>query len=457
MLSRFLSLLNTELNAAILPNPILLNFIALQVGEAFAFLLIFIFVILSALVSCSETALFSITTTEKTILKKSISRKDRQILLLLDDPKHLLAALLVANNLFNLSIIVLSAFLTGHILDAYSHPILAFFVQVILVTLVLLVLCDIIPKAYASGNPLKVTNRLLYFIFLVRAFFYPFASILSSSTSFMDKYILRRNRTLSKDDLSDALELASQHMPQVQQKILKDIIQLGNKDVKEIMQPRIDIVAFDQETGFAELLAKAVESAFSRIPVYSSTPDNIVGILYTKDLLAHTDKDNSLSWRSLLHPPFFVPESKKISDLLEDFRKKKMHLAIVVDEFGSTSGLVTLEDIVEEILGEINDEFDEEKIVFSKLDEHNYVFEGKVSLGDFCRTIGIDEGIFQLHKGGADTLAGLITEVAGRIPEKNEKIKFERLLFTIEAADKRRIQRVKVTVGEKPVEIIAQE
>jgi len=445
------------LSADILLHPIFLNFIALQVGEAFALLLIFVFIILSAFVSCSETALFSITTSEKATLKNSISRKDKQILVLLDNPKHLLAALLVANNFFNLSIVVLSAFLTGHILNAFAHPILAFSIQVVLVTLILLVLCDIIPKAYASGNPVKVTSRMLYFIFLVRAFFYPFASMLTVSTSFMDKYIMRRNIKLSKDDLSDALELASQHIPQVQQKILKDIIQLGDKDVKEIMQPRIDIVAFNRETGFAELLSKAVDSAFSRIPVYTSTPDNIIGILYTKDLLGYSGKDDSFDWRTLLHPPFFVPESKKISDLLEDFRKKRMHLAIVVDEFGSTSGLVTLEDIVEEILGEINDEFDEEKIVFSKLDEHNYVFEGKVTLGDFCRTIDVDEALFQEHKGGADTLAGLIMEVAGRIPEKNEKIKFEYLLFTIEAADKRRIQRVKVTIGEKPLQAIAEE
>lgn len=436
------------MDAAILPAYIFFNIVALQVGEAFAGLLIFVFIILSALVSCSETALFSITTAEKNTLKTSASRKDKQILLLLENPKHLLAALLVANNFFNLSIIILSAFITGNMIDALAHPILTFTVQVILVTLILLVLCDIIPKAYASSNPVKVTGIMLYFIFLIRAFFYPFASILTTSTSFMDKYVMRRNSKLSKDDLSDALELASPHIPQGQQKILKDIIQLGDKDVKEIMQPWIDITAFNQDMKFSELLPKAVDSAFSRIPVYQSTPDNMVGILYTKDLLEHTGKDDSFNWKSLLHPPFFVPESKKISSLLEDFRKKRIHIAIVVDEYGSTSGLVTLEDIIEEILGEINDEFDEEKVVFSKLDEHNYVFEGKVTLGDFCRTIGIDEDILQLHKGGADTLAGFITEVAGRIPEKNEKIKFAYLLFTIEATDKRRIQRVKVTLEE---------
>lgn len=274
-------------------------------GEAFAFLLILVFIILSALVSCSETALFSITTPEKSLLKKSISRKDKQILLLLDNPKHLLAALLVANNFFNLSIIILSAFLTGHIVNVFDHPILTFVLQVVLVTLVLLVVCDIIPKAYASGNPVKVSGRMLYFIFLTRAIFYPFASVLTTSTSFMDKYILRRKTTLSKDDLSDALELASQHIPDTQQKILKDIIQLGNKDVKEIMQPRIDIVAFNEQTGFEELLSKAVDSAFSRIPVYRTTPDNMVGILYTKDLLVHNGENNSFNWEELTTPALF--------------------------------------------------------------------------------------------------------------------------------------------------------
>ncbi|HSY76597.1 MAG TPA: transporter associated domain-containing protein, partial [Bacteroidia bacterium] len=209
------------------------------------------------------------------------------------------------------------------------------------------------------------------------------------------------------------------------------------------------IIALDERLKFTELIAKAVDCGFSRIPIYHSSIDSISGVLYTKDLLAHSDKDDTFNWKYLQHKAFFVPESKKINDLLEDFQKKKIHLAIVVDEFGSTSGIVTLEDIIEEILGEINDEFDEENIVYSKLDDHNFVFEGKITLGDFCRKANIDETLFQEKKGGSDTLAGFIIEVSGRIPEKHEKIKFSHITFTIEAADKRTVQRVKVTIGEK--------
>jgi gliding motility-associated protein GldE len=412
---------------------------------AIVLLLIAVLVILSALVSASETALFAISSPEKSNLKNSVLRRDKQILHLLENPKRLLATLLIANNFFNLSIIILCAYITGQAVNVSAHPVIAFVLQVICVTILLLVVCDIIPKAYASSNPLKVTNSLLYFVFFNQAMFFPFASALTSSTSFLDKYIMKKRMALSPGDLSEALDLTSHQMPGGQQKILKDILALGNKDVKEIMQPRIDIVAFEASTEFGELLKKAVESGFSRIPVYRGSHDNMTGVLYTKDLLAHTG-DESFNWISLLHEPFFVPESKRINDLLENFQQKKMHLAIVVDEFGSTSGIVTLEDIVEEILGEINDEFDEEKIIFSKLDEHNYVFEGKVTLGDFCRTTAIDETLFQSRKGGADTLAGFIIELSGRIPEKNDKIKFENLLFTIEAATKRTIQRVKVTI-----------
>jgi CBS domain containing-hemolysin-like protein len=214
------------------------------------------------------------------------------------------------------------------------------------------------------------------------------------------------------------------------------------------MKPRIDIVALDDSLTFTELLKKAIECGFSRIPIYKGSIDSITGLLYTKDLLAHSDRDDTFNWKYLQHKAFFVPESKKINDLLEDFQKKRMHIAIVVDEFGSTSGIVTLEDIIEEILGEINDEFDEENIVYSKLDEHNYVFEGKITLGDFCRKTNIDESLFQENKGGADTLAGFIIEVCGRIPEKHEKINFSHITFTIEAADRRTVQRVKVTIGE---------
>lgn len=368
---------------------------------------------------------------------------------MLENPKHVLASLIVANNFFNMSIVILSSYITGRFISAYAHPLVVFLIQVVLVTLVLLFLCDTMPKAYASGHYLKVSRNFLGFIYVMRALFYPFASVLVFSTAFMDKYILRNKPVLSSADLSEALEITSKEdMPQAYQKILKHIIQLSNKDVKEIMQPRIDIIAFDEKMTFTELFKNAVDCGFSRIPIYKDTLDTISGVLYTKDLIAQIGKDDAYNWKILLHRVFFVPESKMINDLLDDFREKKIHLAIVVDEFGTVSGLVTLEDIIEEILGEIIDEFDEEKLIYSKLDEHNFVFEGKVSLVDFCRIVEVDETIFQEKKGGADTLGGLMIELCGRIPEKKEKINFANLVFTIEMADKRTVQRIKVTVKE---------
>jgi len=412
------------------------------------FIIILILIALSGLVSCAETALFFISAADKEMLGASSNKKDKQLLYLLENPKHLLASLIVANNFFNMSIVILSSYATGKFINSYSHPALVFFIQVVLVTLVLLFLCDTMPKAYATSHYLNVSRSFLVFTYVIRSVFYPFASVLVFSTAFMDKYILRNKPVLSTADLSEALKITSkEEIPHGYHKILKDIIQLGNKDVKEIMQPRIDIMAFDQKLPFAELLSKAVDCGFSRIPIYQSSLDSISGVLYTKDLIAHTGKNDSFNWSSLLHRVFFVPESKMINDLLEDFREKKIHLAIVVDEFGSVSGLVTLEDIVEEILGEISDEFDEEKLIYSKLDDHNFVFEGKVSLVDFCRIVEVDETIFQEKKGGADTLGGLMIELCGRIPEKKERINFATLLFCIEAADKRAVQRIKVTVN----------
>lgn len=433
------------------PHIILLVF---PIGKVLTVSLsILILIFLSALVSCAETALFFISSADKNTLAASENKKDQQLMTLLENPKHLLATLIVANNFFNMSIIILSAFTTERFINPHFHPVLIFFIQVVLVTLILLLLCDTIPKAYAAAHHLSVAQSLLPFVQVIRAIFFPFASLLVLSTAFMDKYLLHKRPLLSTADLSEALEITSQEeMPHGYQKILKDIIQLSNTDVKEIMQPRIDLIAFEEKTPFTVLLAQAIECGFSRIPIYRSSLDTISGLLYTKDLIAHMGNDDSFEWKTLLHPAFFVPESKMINDLLEDFRERKIHIAVVVDEFGSTSGIVTLEDIVEEILGEISDEFDEEKLVYSKLDDNNFVLEGKVSLGDFCRILEIDESLIQEKKGGSDTLAGFIIELCGRIPEKKEKISFANLVFTIEAADKRTVQRVKVTIKEPAAE-----
>lgn len=409
-------------------------------------LIILLLISLSALVSSAETALFSISATERNTLKSSDQKKDVQIVHLFENSNHVLASLIIANNFFNMSIIILTAFITQNTINTHIYPVPAFLIQVVGLTLILLLICDTVPKGLAASHSLGVARNLVVFVYIIRSLFYPFASMLVISTSFLDKYILRKKGGLSAANLSDALEITAPTIPQGQRKILRDIIQFGNKDVKEIMQPRIDIVAIGENLPFTELLKKAVDCGFSRIPIYSASPDSVIGILYTKDLIACTGEADTFNWKTLLHPPFFVPESKKINDLLEEFRENKIHLAVVVDEFGSTSGIVTLEDIVEEILGEIRDEFDEDKLIYSKLDDHNFVFEGKISLVDFCRITELDPAVFQEKKGGADTLGGFIIELAGRIPEKKEQLQFANYTFTVETADRRTVQRIRVTV-----------
>ncbi|NNM95098.1 MAG: gliding motility-associated protein GldE [Bacteroidia bacterium] len=407
---------------------------------------ILVLIILSALVSSAETALFSISAAERSVLKSSDERRDLQIMHLFDNSNHVLASFIIANNFFNMSIIILTAYVTEGLISIHIHPVIDSIIEVVGLTLIILLICDIIPKGLAASHALGITRSLVVFMFVIRSVFYPFASLLVLSTSFLDKYILRKKAGLSAANLSEALEITAPAIPHGQRKILRDIISFGNKDVKEIMQPRIDIIAFQDNLPFTELLKKVIDCGFSRVPIYSSSPDTITGILYTKDLIARTGESDSFNWKTLLHPPLFVPESKKINDLLEQFREDKIHLAVVVDEFGGTSGIVTMEDIVEEILGEIRDEFDEDKLIYSRLDEHNYVFEGKISLIDFCRITELDPVIFQEHKGGADTLGGFVIELAGRIPDKKEQVKFANLTFSIEAADKRTVQRIRVTL-----------
>jgi gliding motility-associated protein GldE len=267
------------------------------------------------------------------------------------------------------------------------------------------------------------------------------------TTSLLDKLIKPRSHNISVDELSQALDLTSdEDIPEEDHKILKGIVKFGNTDVKQIMQPRTHVTAFETKLGFSKLLSDITSYGFSRVPVYKETLDNIVGVLYTKDLLQFIGEPDSFNWQGIIRPPFFVPENKKIDDLLREFQVKKIHLAVVVDEYGGTSGIVTLEDVIEEIVGEINDEFDDDDLVYSKLDENNFVFEGKAPLNDIYRILEIDGEDYEDAKGEADTLAGFILEIEGRIPTKNEKITFKNLIFTIESADNRKIKRVKITI-----------
>jgi gliding motility-associated protein GldE len=380
-------------------------------------------------------------------LKSSGTNLDEKILHLIETPKRLLATLLISVNFINIAIVILSSYVMNELFDFTQDYFLGFIIQVVAVTFLILLVGEVTPKIYATQNPLRASRVLIYFVQLLQKIFYPVSTFLIFTTSLLDKLIKPRLHNISVDELSQALELTSdEDIPEEDHKILRGIVKFGNTDVKQIMQSRTHVTAFESKVDFKKLLADLTSFGFSRVPVYTETLDNITGVLYAKDLLQYIDEADDINWLKIIRPPFFVPESKKIDDLLREFQSKKIHLAVVVDEYGGTSGIVTLEDIIEEIVGEINDEFDDDDLIYSKLDENNFVFEGKAPLNDIYRILEIDGEAFEDAKGEADTLAGLIIEIEGRIPTKNEKIEFKNLLFTIESADNRKIKRVKITI-----------
>jgi putative hemolysin len=407
----------------------------------------FLLLVLVALVSAAESAFFSLSPTSIDELKTSGTKLDAKVLQLIEAPKRVLATLLISVNFINIAIVILSTFVMDELFDFSQNLLAGFIIQVVVVTFLILLIGEVTPKIYATQNSLRTARLLIYFVQFLQRLFYPVSSFLIFTTSLLDKIIKPKTHNISVDELSQALELTSdEDIPEEDHKILKGIVKFGNTDVKQIMQSRTHVTAFEYKLGFTKLLSDLTSSGFSRVPIYKETLDNIVGVLYVKDLLQYINEPDGFNWQGILRPPFFVPENKKIDDLLREFQHKKIHLAIVVDEYGGTSGIVTLEDIIEEIVGEINDEFDDDDLVYSKLDDNNFVFEGKAPLNDIYRVLGIDGDAFEDVKGTADTLAGLIIEVEGRIPTKNEKITLKNLLFTIEAADNRKIKRVKITI-----------
>ena len=411
--------------------------------------------VIVSFVSAAESAFFSLTPTDMEELKTSGSKTDEKILKLVAAPKRLLATLLISINFINIAIVVLSTLVMEGLFEfsTESH-IVGFIIQVVVVTFLILLVGEVIPKIYATQNPLSSTRVLVFFVQFLQRIFYPVSTFLVFSSSFLDKVIKPKSHNISVDELSQALELTSdKDIPVEDHKILKGIVKFGSTDVKQIMKSRMDVVAFEYEREYTKLLEDITTSGFSRVPIYKEKLDNIAGVLYAKDLLQYIDEGNDFNWHSIIRPPFFVPENKKIDDLLREFQTKKIHLAVVVDEYGGTSGIVTLEDVIEEIVGEINDEFDDDDLVYSKLDDNNYVFEGKAHLNDVYRILEIDGEAFEEAKGEADTLAGLILELEGRIPTKNEKIRFNHLLFTIESADNRKIKRVKITIEKNDTEV----
>lgn len=403
---------------------------------------------LSALMSGSEVAFFSLSLLDKEALQDEQNRTSKAILSLLDKPKRLLATILVGNNFVNVGIVILSTFITSSLFDFSEFPRTGLVFQIGIITFIILLVGEVIPKVYANRNALLLAKYTVFPLQVMDVLFSPITYLMVNATNIIDKRFKERTNNNSVDELSLALELTtkSEDTTSDEKRILQGIVKFGNIEVKQIMTSRMDIHAIEDETNFADLIHYIKENGYSRMPVYNESLDKITGIIHIKDLLQHMD-DETFDWKSLMRKPFFVPEMKKIDDLLKEFQHKKMHMAIVVDEFGGTSGIITLEDILEEIVGEISDEFDDEDIFYSKIDENVYVFEAKTQLNDFCRIVGIEETVFDEDRGDAETLAGFILEQAGKIPKNREKITYRNFDFVIEAADKRRIKRIKVTIN----------
>ncbi|MFC4739344.1 gliding motility-associated protein GldE [Flavobacterium ponti] len=400
----------------------------------------------SAFISGSEVALFSLDQKSLDDLEANDSHKGKLISSLLDRPKKLLATILIANNFINIGVVILFSSINEKLFRAITSPMLQFLVEVILLTFLILLFGEVLPKIYASRNNVTFSKKVSIPIVFLNRLLSPISIPMRNITVYIEKKFSVQKTNFSVDQLSQALELTDQkETTSDEQKILEGIVTFGNTDVKQVMSPRIDIFALEISESFKEIMPKIVEKGYSRIPVYKEGIDHIEGVLFIKDLIPYIDHKD-YEWQTLLREPFFVPENKKLDNLLKEFQGMKNHLAIVVDEYGGTSGLVSLEDILEEIVGDISDEFDDIDISFTKIDDKNYLFDGKVSLKDFYRVVDVDEEKFENAKGEAETLAGFILEISGNFPRKNAKIIFDAYKFTIESVDKRRIKQVKVTL-----------
>lgn len=400
----------------------------------------------SALISGSEVAYFSLSAADKQSIKKK-GKTNERTLKNLENPEKLLATILVTNNFVNIGIVILTAYITSSLIEFTNAPILERIFQVVLITFFLLLFGEIIPKVYATYFALPFARFMALPLQTLEKLFRPVNAILIYSTGFVNRRLQKHKKNISIDEISQALELTSDQELSEEKDILEGIIKFGNKDVSEIMKPRVDVVAIDIKTGFKEVIQIINDSGYSRIPVYIDSFDNVSGILYIKDILPHSHKSNTFKWQTLIRPPFYVPDTKKISSLLEEIQKTKVHLAIVVDEYGGTSGIVTLEDILEEIVGDISDEFDEEESFFTKTAENEFIFDAKILLGDFHKVVNCSDTIFDDIKGDADTLAGLILEITGEIPALHEQIKCKIFTFSIEEVDNRRIKQIKTTIN----------
>ena len=409
----------------------------------------------SALISSSETAYFSLQPADIDSLESMNDPKSQLVLQLRENPKMLLATILIGNNFVNVTITLLATYIVSEMFDMANHPAAAFIMELVVVTSLVLLIGEIIPKILAAKKPVRFARFMARTLQVLIVLFKPLSKLLVNSTSFMDKHLERKKADISMDDLSTAVDIATESSTPLDEKnMLKGIASFTEKEVSNVMKPRIDIVAVEVGMPFREMLDTVIKSGFSRIPVYEESLDKVSGILYVKDLLPYLDVQ-TFEWRMLLRPAFFVPENRKINDLFQDFREKKIHIAIVVDEYGGTSGLITMEDVIEEIVGEINDEFDNVKQEqhYTKIDDSTYLFKAQTSIVDFCKVFNLDEDYFEEQQGEADTLAGLVLEIEGRIPEVGFSFNVEKFNFEITEADPRKIIQIKVKVRSEELKV----
>jgi len=431
------------------PEPTFLSILlsAAVFSKALSIVTLFLLLILSALISGAEVAFFSLTQTDLNRAAESKSSKEKAVVSLLERPKRLLATILVSNNFINILIVLIFAYIGDFLFAEIASGLLKFLIEVVLVTFLILLFGEVLPKLYASRNSMKFAVIMVYPLKLLVSMLSFISFPLLGLTNMIENNLGKQKSSLSVEKLSQALGLTSNETTtKDDQKILRGIVSFGNTETGQIMTPRIDIFALSKDESYENVVAKIVNEGFSRNPVYDENIDEIIGVLYAKDLLPYIDVKN-FEWQKLIREPYFVPENKKLDDLLKEFQEKKNHLAIVVDEYGGTSGIVTLEDVIEEIVGDISDEYDQDDAPYTMIDENNFLFDGKINLKDFYKILEIeDSSLFEENKGESETLAGFILEIHGRFPRKQEIISFFEYTFKVELMDKKRIKQVKVSI-----------
>lgn len=422
------------------------------------FIVILVMLIISTITSAAENAFFSLNPSDIAELKEDEKKSAQFAIKLLREPdeeeagKTLLASILLINNFTNIFVVIGSSLLLSMLFQLELYPVVGFLFEVVLITFIIVLISEVTPKIYATQNAVSVVHRMSIPLYYSQKLLKPFIWILTKSSNFLDKYFETKQHSVSLEELNHAIEITSDEDLTDEKNILKSLVNFGNISVKQIMKSRLDVMAVEQSILFDELMLKVNEWGYSRIPVYEESFDSITGVLYIKDLLPYVNDHTNLDWNTLLRPAFFVPEFKKIDDLLSEFQEKHIHMAVVIDEYGGTLGIVTLEDILEEIFGEIKDEFDEDEMTYSKLDAFNYVFEGKISINDFIKITEAEPGYFDDVKGESDSLAGLIMEITQNIPSIGDKIEYGVFTFIIESADRRKINRIKTIINPEKVE-----